>query len=293
MKMMTQQIILKEFNVIKLTGEQSHEFLQGQVTNDVNQLSKIDWQAGVHCNAKGKAWSTFFAFEKDKDIYLIMVADSAAQSLAEFNKYAVFSKTDITDDTAQWSITGVLGEPTTDNDEAKVIALSKQHSLVLSHSANADEVAENQSTSNEASRQQWWYHEISSGRAHLHTPMIGEYVPQMMNLQALGYISFSKGCYMGQEMVARMRYLGKNKRALFIAELDDVIALSPGQDVYREMSGNRRKSGKIIQSQSFDGRTVFQAVLPNDTELTETIYLNEENNTSATLRPLPYSLKED
>lgn len=282
---MTKLVRLPEFNVIKLTGEQSHSFLQGQVTCDVNAIKDNQFLGGAHCNAKGKAWSAFVSFEQDGDIFLVMVADSAAQSLAELNKYAVFSKTDITDDTANWHIYGA-NAATSEQDVC--LELAPNHFLILAKQAKEGALETNSNEHNV-----WWQNEIKTGRAHLFGDLVGEYVPQMMNLQALNYISFNKGCYMGQEMVARMRYLGKNKRALFIAELDEEIALEPGHDVYIEMNGNYRKSGKVLLSQAQNGTTVFQAVLPNDTDLKQTIYIEPQSEQRARLLPLPYSLDQD
>ena len=277
---MANTVRLNDFAVIKLQGEQSHSFLQGQVTCDVNKLKEAEWKAGAQCNAKGKAWSAFLAFEENDSIYLVLTKDSAKVTLAELNKYGVFSKTDITDDSENWFIYG--SDVTIDG--AKNISLAANHFMVL---ANSEINGDNGDSS------QWWYNEVLSGRAHLFEGAIGEYVPQMLNLQALDYISFNKGCYMGQEMVARMRYLGKNKRALYIAETSTEVELTAGQDVFKAMNGNRRSAGKIINAATFDGKTVLQMVLPKDTELNETIYLDAESELSARLLPLPYSLEQD
>lgn len=289
---MSELVTLPEFGVIKLTGEQSHEFLQGQVTCDIFQLREKAWIAGAHCNAKGKAWSAFLAFEQNQDLFLVMVKDSLKVTLAELNKYAVFAKTDITDDSANWYVYGVTGLTDSLNDnvtESDVIFdLTANHQLLVSKQNQEDKAID----SKEA-HITWWQLEVASGRAHLYNNIIGEYVPQMMNLQALDYISFKKGCYMGQEMVARMRYLGKNKRALYIAEIDSEVELTPGQDIYREMNERRRKSGKVITSQAGNGKTVFQVVLPNDTEQSEHLFIDEESDVCAQIMPLPYTLEQD
>ncbi len=279
---MTRIVALPEFKVIKLSGEQSHSFLQGQVTNDVTKLKDVEWQAGAHCNAKGKAWSNFIAFEKQDELFLVLTEQSAAQSLAELNKYGVFSKTEITDDSSHWHIYG--SNTKIDVQNGRSIELASDHYLVMSESP-----LETTDTNNEA----WWFDEVLSGRAHLFEGTIGEFVPQMMNLQALDYISFNKGCYMGQEMIARMRYLGKNKRALYLAKIDDEVSLDAGQDVFVAMNGNRRAKGKVINSATFNGNTAFQVIMPNDTDLTEIIYIDAESDKQARLLPLPYSLEQN
>lgn len=267
--------LLQNFSVIRLSGQDAYSFLQGQVTCDVNQLKEQAWLAGCHCNAKGKMWSSFIAFKQEQDILLVMTKESAQTSFSELSKYGVFAKADITDDTENWHIYG----STASLEGAVNINLAEQHFLALSQV----EIAINDETN------AWWQQEILSGRAHLFTGSIGEYVPQMLNLQALDYISFNKGCYMGQEMVARMRYLGKNKRALYIAEVNKELQLDTADDVAIELNGNKRNVGKVIHSQTFEGKTWLQLVLPKDTELSETLYLS--SGQSVKLLELPYQIE--
>jgi tRNA-modifying protein YgfZ len=285
---------LPEFAVIKFTGPESHSFLQGQVTCDVNTLKDSPWKGGAHCNAKGKAWSTFIAFERNSDIFLIVSKESAESSFAEFSKYGVFSKTDISIDTDNWMVLGATDWKAdvlemSGTDLSAQIQLTDGHGLYLLPADETKPAVDDQKTTRDA----WWHAEVLSGRAHLFNATVGEYVPQMINLQALGYISFNKGCYMGQEMVARMRYLGKNKRALYIAKYDGEQTLTPGQDVYKEMNGNSRSAGKVINSQIYNGQTAMQLVLNNDTELTQELYLDADCGKMLALLPLPYSLEQD
>ena len=270
---------LAEFSILRLSGEETYSFLQGQVTCDINKLSEQDWLPGCHCNAKGKMWSTFIAIKHKQDVLLILTKESAQQTLAELSKYGVFAKVTISDDTKNWS---VYGSNTPANAEYN-IQLADSHFLLV----NSLEIEEQEPNSAE-----WWETEILSGRAHLLNQTVGEYVPQMLNLQALDYISFNKGCYMGQEMVARMRYLGKNKRALYLAKSEQPVKAEAGNDVAIMMNNNLRNIGKIIQSQTLENHTVFQLVLPKDTELTQTIYLNSEQSLPLTLLELPYLLDE-
>jgi folate-binding protein YgfZ len=267
---------LDDFSVIRISGADAYSFLQGQVTCDTAQLKQRDWLAGCHCNAKGKMWASFIAVKDGDDILLLATSDSAQTSLSELNKYGVFAKADMTDDTANWHIYG----SNLASDNAISIELSTDHFILLSKS----QIEPN------SSADVWWQQQILSGRAHLFTGTIGEYVPQMLNLQALDYISFQKGCYMGQEMVARMRYLGKNKRALYLAKAGEALDIPVATDVAIELNGNKRNVGKVILSQALSGETWLQLVLPKDTELTESLYL--PSGQTLTLLPLPYQIEE-
>lgn len=267
---------LNEFSVIKLTGSDNRSFLQGQVTCDVTKFEENQWSPGCHCNAKGKMWSSFLAYQQDQDIYLLLTKESAASTLSELNKYGVFAKVDITDDSENWFIYGsdspVEGQASTE--------LTESHFLILS----------NIKLESNGKKQDWWQKEILSGRAHLHSALVGEYVPQMLNLQALDYISFNKGCYMGQEMVARMRYLGKNKRALYIAETDLELDAKVGDEIAININGNFKNVGKVVLSAINNNKAYFQLVLPKDTELSESVYLKSKHK--LTLLKLPYELEQ-
>lgn len=269
---------LPEFSVLKLSGADAVSFLQGQVTCDVTQLAEKKQLPGCHCNAKGKAWSTFIAIAHGDDILLVMTKQSGEISLSELNKYGVFAKVDITDDTNNWHVYGTSQAMQSDIS----IELAPDHFLHLSQQPLAET----------SSSQQWWKKEILSGRAHLFASTSGEYVPQMINMQALDYISFDKGCYMGQEMIARMRYLGKNKRALYIATSDQIESVNIGDDVYRELNGNKRSAGKVINLCHADNKTYLQLVLPNDVDLADPIFVNQTTSHSLTLMALPYSLEQ-
>jgi hypothetical protein len=272
-------VSLDQFSVIKLSGQDATSFLQGQVTCDTNKFTDTNALPGCHCNAKGKMWSAFISIKRNDNIYLVLTKESAQVSLAELNKYGVFAKADIEDDSANWHIYG------SDNgvEGCENIELSENHFMILS------------STQLEASEdsRKWWQTELLTGRAHLYAATSGEYLPQMLNLQAFNYISFNKGCYMGQEMVARMRYLGKNKRALFIASTEHTLGLTIGQDVYVELNGNRRSAGKVINSVTTEEGTVAQLVLAKDTELSTTIYTSAESEQFLKLSPLPYTLEDN
>jgi len=267
---------LNDFSVLKLSGEDAYSFLHGQVTCDVNLLKQQKWLPGCHCNAKGKMWSSFIAIQSEQDILLVMTKDSAAASLAELNKYGVFAKVDISDDTESWKLYG----SNESLEQAVNVELANNHYLVLS----------TQELETTSTPEIWWQQEILSGRAHLFKGSIGEFVPQMLNLQALDYISFNKGCYMGQEMVARMRYLGKNKRALYLAKIAQAVSVQTADDVAIELNGNKRSIGKVVHSQVVQDSTYLQLVLPKDTELNETLYL--ESGHTLELLELPYQLEQ-
>ena len=140
----------------------------------------------------------------------------------------------------------------------------------------------------------WQQAAILAGEPQLSSDAIGEYVPQMVNLQAIGGISFKKGCYTGQETVARMKYLGKNKRAMYIVSGQSESMLDePELEV--QLGENWRRAGKLI-AQSFDEKTKILTglvVLPNDTETTQVLRAKHAPQVELNILPLPYSLDDE
>ena len=121
------------------------------------------------------------------------------------------------------------------------------------------------------------------------TPDISDsYVPQMLNLQATGAIDFKKGCYTGQEIVARMQYLGKLKRHLFIGQVNSNQALQVGQQID---ASKRKNVGRITSTAANGAGTyTFTAVINRTEAQEEQLHLHEQDNTVIALSPLPYEI---
>ena len=132
--------------------------------------------------------------------------------------------------------------------------------------------------------------DIQAGIPKLAKEQSEEYIPQMMNLQALDAISFTKGCYMGQEVVARTKYLGKNKRAGSILFSETLAQIQSGATLELQLGENWRRIGTCLYSANSQGKSWIFAVLPNDLEANAVIRLQENPDVLFKLSPLPYSL---
>ena len=138
----------------------------------------------------------------------------------------------------------------------------------------------------------WWGLDIKAGIPHLEAVHQGEYIPQMLNLQALEGISFTKGCYMGQETVARAKYRGANNRALFVLAGQASGPVASGDTLEIQLGDNWRRSGMVLNAWQQDGQLWLTAVLPKDTEADASFRLKQEEGSRLSLQPLPYSLTE-
>jgi folate-binding protein YgfZ len=292
--------------VIQLSGDERVKYLQGQVTTDVNQLVSNQAMLSCHCDFKGKVWSVFYTLAWQDSILLITHNSAVEKSLAELNKYGVFAKVEITDQTPNWHLAGGAGESfeaailqlfgelpsepnqVFSNDNGLVLAIESpnQRYLVLQPN-NATKKLDIPLTHNE---QIWEIDDIKSGLADIRSNAINEYVPQMLNLQMLDAINFEKGCYMGQEVVARTKYLGRNKRAGYILTADTELQDLTDEQLEYQLGKNWRPGGKILRSGSDRVQTWVFAVLANDTEIGTTFRLKSKPEVLFSTQKLPYTI---
>ncbi|MDU7296786.1 MAG: tRNA-modifying protein YgfZ, partial [Klebsiella pneumoniae] len=141
--------------------------------------------------------------------------------------------------------------------------------------------------------QQWLALNIEAGLPVIDSANSGQFIPQATNLQALGGISFKKGCYTGQEMVARAKFRGANKRALWTLSGTASRVPEAGEDLELKMGDNWRRTGTVLAAvQLDDGSLMVQVVMNNDME-PDSVFRVRDDAGSLSIKPLPYSLEEN
>ncbi len=141
--------------------------------------------------------------------------------------------------------------------------------------------------------QQWLALNIEAGLPVIDEVNSAQFIPQATNLQALGGISFKKGCYTGQEMVARAKFRGANKRALWTLAGKASRVPQAGEDLELQMGDNWRRTGTVLAAvQLDDGQLLVQVVMNNDMEADSVFRVRDDANTLS-IKPLPYSLDEE
>ena len=304
---------LNNLGCITFSGPQAAEYLQGQVTVDVTKMNSQAARFGAHCDFKGKAWSVFTALLSHDVYQLIMRKSSLEKSMAEFKKYGVFSNVDIQQSGDEVSFFGVSGTTTIAAISTLFAGLSDQHLSVVNNqfgsaiclnindpryllALNANGAAMLSQLSipeADTSEEHWDAMNIRDAIPYVEAQTSNEFVPQMLNLQAVAGIDFDKGCYMGQETIARTKFLGRNKRASYILIGDDVDLaprLSPGVALEKQAGDNWRSGGTVLQSAVFEANTLMLAVLANDTQIDDVLRLKEFPEQQFKVSALPYKL---
>jgi folate-binding protein YgfZ len=305
----TYLVSLTHYSAISLRGEEQTKYLQGQVTCDVTLSTEHSLLVGAHCNAKGKVFSAFRLLNRNESHLLVQPKASIDSSITELKKFGVFAKVEIreTDELSFFALAGenaasILQDnfsripdslnPVVQSDSTTLVYIAGKLTryLIIDAATILETAVENMNLPVYKS-ELWNLLEINEGFAQLSNDSSGEYVPQMLNLQAVNGISFTKGCYLGQETVARMQYLGKNKKALFslIATLEK--PLKSDDIIEKQLGENWRKAGDILCSyQADDGSCYFQTVLNNDVDSSAQLRVKSQPGFKVLVKPLPYAL---
>lgn len=302
---------IDDLSVIHVSGDEANKYLQGQITVNIEQMDQNQALLGCHCDFKGKTWNIFYALGVANDINMICHQQSVENSLRELKKYGVFSKVDISDTTSDWVFLGGAGPhlteiiatlfhtvPMTDkqvvhSDSGFVMLLDSptpRYLLMLTQGAAQAFVDEYPLPLVDSER--WNSLDIQAGIANIQEATSNQFVPQMMNMQALAAIDFKKGCYMGQEVVARTKYLGKNKRAAFILKCDSDCLAEAGDLLEIQVGENWRRGGTVIRSALFNGETWLLAVLSNDSESGQHLRHKERPDKLFVVQPNAYPIDQ-
>ncbi|WP_428773047.1 tRNA-modifying protein YgfZ [Vibrio sp.] len=297
---------LTSWGTIVMTGADKKAFLQGQITADAVTLAQDAVTFAAHCDAKGKVWSAFRLFHHN-DGYAMFQPQSAIEAeLRELKKYAVFSKVEI--EQSHEIALGVIGseaEQYVDQlsnqrgevrtiDGGSAVRISAERWLLLLSPQRAEQLASTWA-GEKVDQALWTRGEIEAGYPILEQSEQNKHIPQALNLQALGGISFSKGCYTGQETVARAKYRGTNKRSMMIVAGDwPETSLTSPVELERAVGDNWRGAGELLAQYVFaDQQAIGLIILPNDLAADTALRLKQHPDCNWRIQPLPYSLDED
>ncbi|BCQ60070.1 tRNA-modifying protein YgfZ [Pseudomonas sp. Boi14] len=240
---------LSHEGVLAVRGPDASKFLQGQLTCNLNYLSDSQSSLGARCNQKGRMQSSFRILLEGDGCLLAMARELIEPQLADLKKYAVFSKAKLADESASWARFGLadaqvalsglgLELPEEDGSVARadgLIALrvsSQRAELWVPAERVASLRQQLAAQLPEGELNQWLLGQVRAGLGQVMPETRELFIPQMLNLQAVGGVSFKKGCYTGQEIVARMQYLGKLKRRLYRLALPGDTLPAPGTALF-------------------------------------------------------------
>ncbi|WP_104034485.1 tRNA-modifying protein YgfZ [Vibrio jasicida] len=298
--------LLDNLGMITMVGDDKKSYLHGQVTCDVVSLEKDQSMLGAHCDAKGKVWSVFRLFHHNDGYSMVQPKSAIEVELKEIKKYAVFSK--VTIEESSDVVLGVAGKnadafiSTLNADSGDVRAIEggtavkvalNRWLLALTAEAAQSLVEDSQATL--TTHELWTRFDIEAALPYVAADAQNVHIPQALNVQALGGISFTKGCYTGQETVARAKYRGTNKRAMYIVKGVTVETLGEGAiELERSVGENWRSVGALLTYYQFsDNQAMGLIVLPNNLDDDTRLRLVDQPECEWEIAALPYSLDDE
>jgi len=260
---------LSSLGLIAVAGPEAEPFLQGQVTNDVPRLSTVVSQLGSHCSPKGRMLAGFRAFKRDEVIYLQLPHTQVATLTQRLRMYLLRAKATIEDASERFIAIAVAGTcapsllasrletvPTQENEvthagELTTIRIpgpTPRFQLLGPVSALEGLWDDLTAAATVVNDEFWSLLDIRAGIPVVYRQTSDAFVPQMVNLQLLDGVSFKKGCYTGQEVVARMQYLGKLKRRMYLARVGTDNPPAPGDALQAADGRSEQAVGRVVDA---------------------------------------------
>ena len=293
---------LPHLGVIRVEGEDAAKFLHGQLTQDFSLLGLSEARLAAFCSAKGRMQASFVAFKRSHtEILLVCSRDLLPQTLKRLSMFVLRAKAKLSDATDSLSLQGVAGPA------LQALAPGEQkpwtsHALgdaQLVHLYPADGVpralwlapAGAPPPAGQAlSHEDWLWSEVRSGVATVSQPIFEALVPQMLNYESIGGVNFKKGCYPGQEVVARSQFRGTLKRRGYLVH--SVGPLQAGQEVF-EAADSSQPCGIVAQAAPAPPGGWDAIVSLQTASAQGQLHAGQADGPALELLPLPYPLLED
>lgn len=260
---------LSHLGLIRLSGEDAADFLQGQVTNDIRELTPDRCQFNGCCDPKGHLLANFWAFRRDGDIFLQLPGNMLPSLLKRLSMFVLRAKvavTDASDDLVRIGVAGegaeallgsLIPEPPAgpggvthtrgltlvrlpgDRPRFEIIgeapAVEKLWEQLSSRAAPTDSAC-------------WALLDIRAGIPTVYPATAGAFIPQMINMQLIGGVSFQKGCYCGQEIVARTQHRGTLKRRMYLAHIATDRPPAAGDELFSPSAEHGKAAGVVVDA---------------------------------------------
>ncbi|VFP87255.1 tRNA-modifying protein YgfZ [Candidatus Erwinia haradaeae] len=304
-------ISLEQWAVINVIGDERINYLQSQLTLDVASVRPDQHRYAAHCSPHGKTWSNLCLFHRGAQLTYIVHRSLLNQQLNQLKKYAIFSKIILVAD-EQSILLGIAGiqaksaldgffdtlpnilSPVMQQDQSTLLWFEKpterfilvttieKADIFIKHAK--DKVRFNNSL-------QWLALDIEAGVPIIDNNTSGQFIPQALNLHALNAISFNKGCYIGQEVVARTKFRNSNQRALYWLSGTSSKILASNDKLEVKIGNHWRCSGSVLAACQIDQNIVWvQAVLNKNLTDTTLFRAYGDQESQFKINKLPYNI---
>ena len=303
---------LSHYGLIRFSGDDAKTFLQSQLSCDIREVNLQRAQYGGYCTPKGRVLASFLLWQQDDDYLMQLPASLTASIQKRLALYVLRTKvqlTDASDDLIRIGIAcpnaAALIEEITrlpyssdqsplrviHNEKVTILCLAQNRMELITLIENAPALWEHLNRHiRSVGASCWDWLNIQSGIPVILPETQEEFLPQMINLDAIGGIGFKKGCYPGQEIVARTQYLGKLKRRMFLAHITTTETVKVGDTLYSIDMGDQSSGNIVNAASSPHGGFDVLAVIQQSSVDTCEIHWQSLQGPVLEIKPVPYSL---
>ena len=298
---------LPELGVVSVSGADAVSFLQSQLTNDVARMTPNQVQLSGYCTPKGRLLATFHQWRTDEGVFLRMPRELIGPVVKRLSMFVLRAKAKVADVSDAWTTYAVLGEDAELLHDAGLSMPQAPWASTVTGSGRVDRMLPapdgvTRCLLTLSSKGQvpapdhvahvpgnvWWLSEIDAAVPTVFAATQEKFVPQMINFEVLGGVDFKKGCYPGQEIVARSQYLGKLKRRMNVADVD-ATDVQPAADIFH--SDAAQPIGTVVMAAAATaGGSALLFEAPVDRLESGSLHLRSIDGPRLTVRPLPYAL---
>lgn len=306
---------LSHLGLIHFSGEDAEAFLQGQLSCDVRKITSDAAQYGGYCTPKGRLLANFLIWRNNSADggYTMQLPGSLRAAIQKrLSMFVLRAKVKVTDNSESLVRIGVAGShaaalvekclgavPSADlgmthgnGEQGSILRLAQNRFELVTPPEQAPALWERLSKdAAPVGAACWDWLEIKAGIPVITLATQEQFVPQMANLEAIGGVSFQKGCYPGQEIVARTQYLGKLKRRMFLAHIQSVTPVSAGDELFSADMAEQSSGMVVNAAPSPDGGYDLLAVMQISSIEAGNIHWKTLDGPALEILPLPYSLK--
>ena len=306
---------LSHYGLISADGEDATDFLQGQLTNDIRDASLQHSQLSAYCTHKGRMLANFRVFKRDSSFYLRLPQSLLESTLKRLSMFVLMSRVTLRDSSNALVRIGVSG-PAADEHLSSLISDIPENVDDCRQSGGytiircAGSLPRYEIYGELEPMKTLWNHldvhaapigaapwetlDILAGIPTIYPQTSEAFVPQMTNMQVINGVSFQKGCYTGQEVVARMQYLGTLKRRMFRIHIDTSEPVNPGDKLFSKDSSSGQGPGQIVNAQvdSDGGYTALAVINIEDAEAGQ-LQLHNGDGPGISLQSLPYNMENE
>ena len=294
---------LLHHRILRFSGADIREFLANMLSNDIHKISATTAQYSSWCTHQGRVIASLFLFEHQGLIHALVADDLALELLEKFKMFVLRSqvKIEVMDDLFAMEIYGEDAKKNLNTISQNNYQQSCQNQLVVVRipglKPRAIIIGANKPLQNLWQKldvncapvgvNAWNLINIHSGIPHINKQISQVFLPHMLNMPQIPMVDFKKGCYPGQEVVARMHYLGNNKHQMYRLKIDCDIKPEVGSKLISDNITSSRGSGQIVQSAlNQDGKVAALAVLPLESVNNNNVF--DQNNNQVTVTTIEY-----